>query len=143
MTTFRYLRFQSATWILILSIALVCTAHAQEDAALPSTSQANPQSPADVVQPAELKLLTNYVEGGGNYLALTNGFGNWTSGYARGVAAQGNNIWSPQVNGQREFGDAGVYFGARGAYKFYPDWYGSLPLCTSAGRVFWPRIPAD
>src|SRR5882724_7260360 len=113
MTISGHLGSRSATWILILSIAFVCTANAQEDAALPTTSQANPQSPADVVQPAELKLLTNYVEGGGNYLALTNGFGNWTGGYARGVVAQGNNIWSAEVNGQREFGDAGGFFWPR------------------------------
>src|ERR1700732_826050 len=87
-------RCRPATWILILSMALVCTSRAQEDAALPSPSQESPQSPAEGVQPAELKLLTNYVEGGGNYLALTNGFGNWTGGYAGGGIAQGKTIWN-------------------------------------------------
>jgi hypothetical protein len=143
MTTSRYLRFRFANWLLIVSMALVCASRAQENAALPSSSQESPQSPAEVVQPAELKLLTNYVEGGGNYLALTNGFGNWTGGYARGVVAQGKNIWNAEVNGQREFGDAGVYFGAGDTYNFNPDWYGSLTLGTSAGGFFWPRFRAD
>ena len=143
MNTSGYRRCRPATWILILSMAVVCASRAQENAALPSPSQESPQSPAEVVQPAELKLLTNYVEGGGNYLALTNGFGNWTGGYARGVIAQGNNIWNAEVNGQREFGDAGVYFGAGDTYNFNPDWYGSLTLGTSAGGFFWPRFRAD
>src|ERR1043166_8715723 len=121
MTTSRYLHFRFASWLLILSMAFVCASRAQENAALPSSSQESPQSPGEVVQPAELKLLTNYVEGGGNYLALTNGFGNWTGGYARGVVVQGKNIWNAEVNGQREFGDAGVYFGGGDTYKLHPE----------------------
>ena len=65
-------------------------------------------------------MLTNYVESGGNYLALTDGFGNWTGGYVRGVITQKNNIWSAEINGQHEFGDAGVYFGAGDTYNFTP-----------------------
>ena len=138
-----YRRRQPATWLLILSIAFVCAAHAQENAALPSPPQASQQSPAEEAPPAELKLLTNYVEGGGNYLALTDGFGNWTGGYARGVITQKNNIWNAEINGQREFGDAGVYFGVGDTYNFNPDWYGSLTLGSSAGGFFWPRFRAD
>jgi len=134
---------QPATWLLILGIAFVCAAHAQENAALPSPPEASPQSPDEEAPPAELKLLTNYVESGGNYLALTDGFGNWTGGYARGVITQRKNIWNAEINGQREFGDAGVYFGVGDTYNFNPDWYGSLTLGSSAGGFFWPRFRAD
>ncbi len=130
-------------WLLILAIASMCTAHAQENAALPSPPQASSQSPTEQASPAELKLLTNYVESGGNYLVLTDGFGNWTGGYARGVITQKNNTWNAEINGQHEFGDAGVYFGAGDTYNFNPDWYGSLTLGSSAGRFIWPRFRAD
>ena len=113
-------------------------------AALPSsyTGQSNNRQ-VNRPRHAELKLLTNYVESGGDYLALTNGFGNWTGGYARGVITQKNNIWNAEINGQHEFGDAGVYFGVGDTYNFNPDWYGSLTLGSSAGGFFWPRFRAD
>jgi len=134
---------QPATWLLILGIAFVCAAHAQEHASLPSLPEASPQPPAEEAPPAELKLLTNYVESGGNYLALTDGFGNWTGGYAHGVIEQKRNIWNAEINGQCEFGDAGVYFGVGNTYNFNPDWYGSITLGSSAGGFFWPRFRAD
>jgi YaiO family outer membrane protein len=134
---------QPATWLLILGIAFVCAAHAQENASLPGLPEASPQPPAEEAPPAELKLLTNYVESGGNYLALTDGFGNWTGGYAHGVIEQKRNIWNAEINGQYEFGDAGVYFGVGNTYNFNPDWYGSITLGSSAGGFFWPRFRAD
>ena len=134
---------QPATCLLVLGVALVCAAHAQENAALPTLLEATPQSQTEKAPPAELKLLTNYVESGGNYLALTDGFGNWTGGYVRGVITQKNNIWNAEINGQHEFGDAGVYFGAGDTYNFNADWYGSLTLGSSAGGFFWPRFRAD
>jgi hypothetical protein len=92
---------------------------------------------------AQTKALTNYVESGGSYLALSNGYGYWAGGYTRGVYQQGKNIWNAEVNGQHEFGDAGVYMAAGDTYNFNPDWYGSLTLGTSVGGFFWPRYRAD
>jgi YaiO family outer membrane protein len=92
---------------------------------------------------AEPKVLTDYVETGGNYLALSNGFGPWSGGYARGVVTGGSNILNAEVNGEREFGDAGVYFAAGDTYNFNSDWYGSLTLGSSAGGFFWPRFRGD
>jgi YaiO family outer membrane protein len=83
------------------------------------------------------------VEAGGDYLTLTNGFGYWAGGYARGVVTQGNNIWNAEVNGQHEFGDAGVYLAAGDTYNFNPDWYGSLTVGSSVGGFFWPRFRGD
>jgi len=92
---------------------------------------------------AETKLLTNYVETGGNYLALSNGFGSWAGGYTKGVYQSGKNVWNGEISGQREFGDAGVYFAAGDTHTFNADWYGSLTLASSAGGFFWPRFRSD
>jgi len=109
-----------------------------------SSAQASPPQPgADVTPQAGLKQLSNYVEGGGDYLHLTNGFGYWAGGYSRAVITKGKNIWNGEVNGQREFGDAGVYLAAGDTYNFNSDWYGSLTAGSSVGGFFWPRFRAD
>jgi YaiO family outer membrane protein len=153
MTTIRQHR-RLATLFLLLNLAAVPSLRAQNSLALASAAsagpssddvgQTSPQQPgADVPSQTEPKLLSNYVEAGGNYLTLTNGFGYWAGGYARGVVTQGNNIWNAEVNGQHEFGDAGVYLGAGDTYNFNPDWYGSLAVGSSVGGFFWPRFRGD
>lgn len=145
-------RFAAA--LLLFSFTMVSGLRAQDRAVsvgvtsanLASTppEQASPQQPgADVPPQPGPKQLTNYVEAGGDYLGLTNSFGYWVGGYARGVVTQGNNIWNAEVNGQHEFGDAGVYLAAGDTYNFNPDWYGSLTAGSSVGGFFWPRFRAD
>jgi YaiO family outer membrane protein len=95
------------------------------------------------VTPVPEKILTNFVEVGGSYRQLTNGFGDWSGGYARAVLANGKNIWAAEVNGQHEFGDGGVYLAAGDTYNFNSDWYASLTLGSSVGGFFWPRFRAD
>jgi len=145
-------RFAAA--LLLFSFAMVSGLPAQDRAvsvgvtsanlASAPAEQASPQQPgADVPPQPGPKQLTNYVEAGGDYLGLTNNFGYWAGGYARGVVTQGNNIWNAEVNGQHEFGDAGVYLAAGDTYNFNPDWYGSLTAGSSVGGFFWPRFRAD
>ena len=67
-----------------------------------SDQQTSPQEPAADVPPPGPKQLTDYVEAGGDYLTLTNGFGYWAGGYARGVVTEGHNIWNAEINGQHE-----------------------------------------
>ena len=108
--------------------------------ATPAAAQQVVSSPTPPVSP---KLLTNYLESGGSYLSLTNGYGYWAGGYSRMVYQQGSNVWSGEMNGQKEFGDAGVYFAATDTHAFSSDWYGSLTLGSSAGGFFWPRFRGD
>jgi YaiO family outer membrane protein len=140
--------------VTILSLTLVPRASAQDsvapsnlasaNAGLDSPVQVSPQQLDAVVPPQHgPKLLSNYTEAGGNYLALSNGFGFWRGGYARSVFTKGNNIWNAEVNGQQEFGDSGVYVAAGDSYNFNPDWYGSLTVGSSVGGFFWPRFRAD
>ena len=126
---------------LFLSSASALVASAQQD----STTTSSPQQPGtDVpVAPPPDKAVTNFVEVGSSYLQLSNGFGHWSGGYARGIFAEGNNTWSGEINGQHEFGDAGVYLAAGDTYNFNPDWYASLTLGSSTGGFFWPRFRAD
>jgi YaiO family outer membrane protein len=124
-----------------LSFACALPASAQQD----STTASSPQQAGTDVPavPTPDKTLTNYVEVGGSYRQLTNDFGDWSGGYARGVYAEGKNIWSGEINGQHEFGDGGVYLAAGDTYNFNPNWYASLTLGSSVGSFFWPRFRAD
>jgi len=133
------------TLLLFLSIALAWRANAQQVVVPNDPPQSSPQTPGtDVpVAPLSEKILTNFVEVGGSYRQLTNGFGDWSGGYARGVLANGKNIWNAEVNGQHEFGDGGVYLAAGDTYNFNSNWYASLTLGSSVGGFFWPRIRAD
>lgn len=133
-----------AATILLLSLALVSEVHAQgnqlsPDAAPVPAEQAVTPAPSE----AQPKLLTNYVEAGGNYLILTNGFGHWAGGYARGVYESKNDVWNGELNGQHEFGDSGVYMAVGDTHTFTPDWYGALTIGSSVGGFFWPRFRTD
>jgi YaiO family outer membrane protein len=135
----------SVTFLFFVSLAPAHRANAQQVVVSDDPSQSSPQTPgADVpVTPVPEKILTNYVEAGGSYRQLTNGFGDWSGGYARGVLANGKNIWNAEVNGQHEFSDGGVYLAAGDTYNFNSDWYASLTLGSSVGGFFWPRFRAD
>jgi YaiO family outer membrane protein len=102
------------------------------------TSTQSDATPSESLKPAN-----SYVESGGNYYGLTDNLGYWAGGYTRGVLTQGNNVWTGEINGQHEFGDAGVYFGAGDTYNFNPDWYGSVAVGSSVGGFFWPRFRTD
>jgi YaiO family outer membrane protein len=131
--------------LLLLSLALAPEARAQQDIQSTDPSQTSPQTPGSDVPaaPAPEKVLTNYVEVGGSYRQLTNGFGDWSGGYARGVGAVGKNTLTAEINGQYEFGDDGVYLAAGDTYNFNSVWYASLTLGSSVGGFFWPRFRAD
>jgi YaiO family outer membrane protein len=106
-------------------------------------SQESTATPAPVISQTSPKLLTNYVESGGDYLQLTNGYGSWSGGYLRGVYEEKTNVWNGEINGQREFGDAGVYLALGDTHTFSEDWYGALTVGSSAGGFFWPRFRTD
>jgi len=131
--------------ILLASIAAM-QADAQTVPAQSATTQSQESTPAPTI-PAETvtspKLLTNYIEGGGDYLGLTGGYGSWSGGYLRTVYEKKNNVWNGEINGQREFGDAGVYFGLGDTHTFSENWYGALTVGSSVKGFFWPRFRAD
>ena len=130
-------------WLLAVPISRTS---AQEPPGVTSPAQV-PQdvgadsAPKDTVGVEEAR--PNYVETGVSYRQLTNGFGDWSGGYARAVFGTAANVWSAEVNGQHEFGDGGVYLAAGDTHNFNSDWYASLTLGTSVQGFFWPRFRAD
>jgi YaiO family outer membrane protein len=143
MTTANLRRCRFKALLLLVSITLTLQARSQSSPTSPEPAPA-PQPSVVTAQPeAQTKPLTNYVETGADYMTLTNGFGSWSGGYTRGVYEQGKNIWNGEISGQREFGDAGVYFAAGDTYNFNPDWYAALTVGSSAGGFFWPRFRSD
>jgi YaiO family outer membrane protein len=128
-----------AIFILLIGLISSTLVWAQDDS--------NPGAQVTSTQPASapesMKPDTSFVESGGNYYGLTNNLGYWAGGYTRGVLTQGKNVWNGEINGQHEFGDAGVYFGAGDTYNFNSDWYGSVAVGSSIGGFFWPRFRTD
>lgn len=129
----------------LLSLAFISGLHAQ-DVAFAADAAQTPSNPTPVdIAPnqGDPKLLTNYVEAGGSMAGLTNSFGNFSGGYARASITAGRHVIFGEINGQREFGDGGVYFAAGDTYDFNSDWYASATLGSSAGGFFWPRVRFD
>jgi YaiO family outer membrane protein len=136
--------FQRFVLILLLTCACGLAAHAQEIVSPVDPPQSSPQQTTTSETPAvPAKILTNFVEAGGSYEELSNGFGRWSGGYLRAVMTTGKNTWNFEVNGEHEFGDAGVYMDAGDTYTFNDSWYAALTLGTSVGGFFWPRSRVD
>src|ERR1700684_4508136 len=137
--------FWSPGFLVLLSLALGWRANARQDFMFADPPQSSPQTPGTDVPAAPVpeKVLTTFVEAGGSYHQLTNGFGDCSGGYARGAFAAGKSVWNAEINGQHEFGDGGVYLAAGDTYNFNSDWYGSLTLGSGVGGFFWPRLRTD
>ncbi len=118
-------------------------AHAQTPTSSSAVQSPDPQTSAAPAPEAQTKPLGSYVETGGNYLTLTNGFGYWAGAYTRLAYQRGNDVWSSELNVQHEFGDAGAYFAIGDTHTITPDWYASLTFGSSAGGFFWPRYRTD
>jgi len=119
-------------------------------AAFPSWAQTSPES-ASVTQVANSVVSQtaapsphdSYIETGGSYLGLSNGYGYWAGAYTKAVYTRGNDVWNGELNLQHEFGDAGAYFAVGDTHTFNPDWYASLTIGSSGGGFFWPRYRTD
>ncbi|HEV2490519.1 MAG TPA: YaiO family outer membrane beta-barrel protein [Candidatus Acidoferrales bacterium] len=131
--------------LILLSLPLAIATPAQQGITqtAPAQSPSQQSSPCAPAPPVAEKLLTNYVEAGGSYYSLSSNLGHWSGGYARGVVTAGKHTWNAEINGEHEFGDAGVYMAAGDTYMINSDWYAALTLGSSAGGFFWPRFRAD
>jgi len=93
----------------------------------------------EVVQPAELKLLTNYVEGGGNYLALTNGFAIGLVDM-REASPPRETISGVQKSMVSVNSATGSVFRGGRHLQLQPRLVRLTHSGTSAGGFFWPRF---
>lgn len=131
--------------VTLLTLALIPELHAQ-DVAFAADAPQTASNPTPVDLPpnqGDPKLLTNYVEVGGSLATLTDSFGNFSGGYARTSIATGKHVVFAEINGQREFEDAGVYFAVGDTYNINEDWYASAVVGSSGGGFFWPRFRTD
>jgi YaiO family outer membrane protein len=139
-------RCQAAGMLLILTVLSLPPAEAQNASCSAGVSPASslPEvSGAAVVSEAQPNPHQSYVETGGSYLTLSNGYGYWAGGYGHIVYNRGNDVWNGEVNAQHEFGDAGGYFAVGDTHTFSADWYAALTVGSSAGGFFWPRYRTD
>jgi YaiO family outer membrane protein len=136
-------------WAVVIPVLtiLMCVcqppARAQQTASAASPAAAVPQTTSQESVEAPVHILTNFVEAGGSYEQLSNGYGRWSGGYFRTVFSTGKNTWTAEANGEHEFGDAGTYIDAGDTYTFNNDWYGSVTMGSSVGGFFWPRTRLD
>jgi len=139
-----YLRSFLGIGVLTLAIPIFARiANAQQVVADQSQTPIEDTGAAAPAEPVPENILTNFVESGGSYEALSDGFGYWSGGYIRSVVTTGKNVWNAEVNGQREFGDAGAYMAAGDTYNFNSDWYAAATIGSSVGGFFWPRFRVD
>jgi len=127
--------------LVLLAIARPCAAQNNLEAQASTANEGSQPAPAPAQESP--KLLTNYVEGGANYLQLSNKYGSWAGGYARAVYQRGNNVWNGEASGQREFGDKGVYLAAGNTHTFSTNWYSAVTFGSSVQGFFWPRFRTD
>ena len=84
-------RYQTAGLLLLLGLALPFALRAQNNPSVPDSAPAQ-QVISDKPE-ADSKPLTNFVESGGSYQTLTNGYGYWGGGYMRAVYENGADVW--------------------------------------------------
>jgi len=137
------LRRAHLLFLLFAALTIPCAAQDNLQAQTPAASQGPQAAPEPAATEESPRLLTNYVESGANYLQLTDNYGSWAGGYARTVYESGKDVWNGEVNGQREFGDKGVYLAAGDTHTFSPRWYSAVTLGSSVQGFFWPRFRTD
>jgi YaiO family outer membrane protein len=109
-------------------------------ASTPSTLEDEPQTlPGEAVA-----LRDSYVEAGLSSHKLSDGFGSWSSIYARTqYRINERNSMNAEIERSREFGDSGTYVALGGTHVINDDWYASLTMGTSSGGFYLPRFRAD
>jgi YaiO family outer membrane protein len=90
---------------------------------------------------AQARAPTNSIEVAASASAVSNGYGNWSSLYARGAwQADTKTTFFPEAAISREFHDNGALFGLGATRVFDDDWYAFASTSTSAGGFYLPRF---
>lgn len=83
---------------------------------------------------------TGFIEAGGNYSDLTNGYSNWYGEYLNlAVQTSQANIWGGELRNQFEFDDKDSYGSIRNTHNFDENWYSYTAFGYSAHGFFWPQ----
>lgn len=88
--------------------------------------------------------LDNFVEVGIGTQKLSNGFGSWSSIYARSqYRLNERHSLSAEVERSRQFGDSGTYFALGDTFSINPDLYASVTVGSSTGGFYLPKYRVD
>jgi YaiO family outer membrane protein len=90
---------------------------------------------------AQVRPATSSIETAASASAVSNGFGNWRSMYARGVWQAGaRTTLTPELAVSRQFHDEGTLLALGATRVLDDDWYASATAATSAGGFYLPRF---
>jgi len=86
---------------------------------------------------------SSWVEAGGFYHHVSDGFGSWKGGYARAVLASARNAWYFDAKAQEAFGDRGVYGSLANVHSFGSRFYTQLGVGAGTGDFVLPELRLD
>jgi YaiO family outer membrane protein len=86
---------------------------------------------------------SGYVEFGGSYSALNNGFNSWGDGYMRGVIGGQNNTLNLEITREGRYGTSGWFYDLGLTHVFGPNWYAQVYGGLSMGGFFLPARRLD
>lgn len=86
---------------------------------------------------------SSWVEAGGFYHHVSDGFGSWTGGYARAVLASARNAWYLDAKAQEAFKDRGAYGSLANVHSFGSRFYTQLGIGGGTGKYVLPDLRLD
>ena len=90
---------------------------------------------------AQPRSLTSSIETAASASAVSDGYGNWSSAYARGFwQPNARTTLLPEIAVSRQFHDNGTLFALGTIHAFDDDWYAFASASTSAGGFYLPRF---
>ncbi len=85
-----------------------------------------------------------FIEMGGGYSTVSDGFHNWADEYLRGVLSGGKNSFNGELSRQSRFGDTGWYYALGWNRSWSENWYSELDFGSSTvGGFFLPKVRTD
>lgn len=86
---------------------------------------------------------SSWVEAGGFYHHVSDGFGSWKGGYARAVLAGARNAWYLDAKLQEAFKDRGAYGSLSNVHSFGSRFYTQLGIGGGSGKYVLPELRLD
>lgn len=87
---------------------------------------------------------SGFVEAGGDYSHLSNGFGHWAGEYLKGeITTDPQDRWRGELLHQQEFGDSGDYLAIGNIHDFNEKWYSDITVGAADHGFFLPKYRID
>ncbi len=85
----------------------------------------------------------SWIEAGGFYQRVANGFGDWKGAYSRAVIAGSRNVWYLDARAQEAFRDQGVYGSVSNVHTLSGRVYSQLGIGAGTGDFVLPDLRFD